>query len=152
MQCLGQVVGLSRERVRQIIKEQKLPYRSKKGPNPIVLTWPCPQCGKPAKSKTGFVVDRRATVLCNDCVHGQGEFCKKGHLNPPRYKNGCCKLCIRAKQNRIVEGRPCVVCGKLRNISYGHRSIAKINNLPNTRCRNCYYNRGKEKDNVGQIG
>ena len=141
MACLGQAIGVSKERVRQIIQKKNLPYRSKHNPN-ILLIWPCLQCGKEIKRMSTFI-PRYKSVLCGDCSTGRGRFCKAGHKDPLRNKRGQCLLCRAAYRNHIVETKPCVVCGRMRNITYGLDKLSKSVGYPNECCKQCYYARGK---------
>ncbi len=78
--CAGRVLGVTRERVRQIVAQEGLRLGRKNQPNTLI-EWPCPDCGKTMRMWTK---DRNVqrTGMCVRCASGRKkqDYCKRGHL------------------------------------------------------------------------
>lgn len=129
LECIGQRVGLTRERVRQIVKEDGL-VRSRQSFAPkkdnALLQWPCPDCGNTIsqtvrqflsathrRNITGRPDEYRA--LCRWCTNKRAMF-KRKVLTPPAV---------------------CQDCGKER-IYKGHSNRYKMRTNPPKRCQSCH--------------
>ena len=72
--CAGRALGVSRERVRQIVKAEGLTLgHHTKQPNTLI-SWPCPACGKSVEMWTVWRQQRRS-AYCTSCAR---------HLNARR--------------------------------------------------------------------
>lgn len=136
--CAAQLVGVSRERVRQIVREEGILFQ--KTQRNTLITWPCPQCGGEAQMWTKERNSKAATnpALCSDCRKGSGRFCRRGHENPPRAKNGGCKTCMNDLRRTVIAYRTCMDCGKQVPITRGIAAQIKLRGHPAPkRCQPC---------------
>lgn len=85
--CVANIVGVSRERIRQIVNRRGLSLRYS---NP--LEWPCPRCGIAVKTTTRALVYANRKVFCRRCSSA-GD-------NLKRRSNRCCSIagCERKHQ------------------------------------------------------
>ncbi len=115
MACIADEVGISRERVRQILNatgNTEFGYRRFRR-----LEWPCPDCGVTISLRPGDL-DRtiHMPAHCRMCANN---YCRRGHLRSEntRASDNVCRACRRIRAKRIVEVRTCRECGKGLEIS-----------------------------------
>ncbi len=78
--CAGRVLGVTRERVRQIVNKEGLKLGRRVQPNTLI-EWPCPDCDKPVQMWTRVRMYRK-TVHCASCRTRRAkekEYCHRGH-------------------------------------------------------------------------
>ena len=123
--CVAMEVGVSRERVRQILNaEGYSEFGHRVG---FRLEWPCPECREEISLRR---YELQALVHmpahCRSCAK---KYCQREHLRSEHTdKWGTCRLCVKIWQQRIVEIRTCERCGKdlpisrnqLHQIQLGH--------------------------------
>ena len=133
--CVAGIVGLSRERVRQIAKEENITRFTIAERR---FRWNCYQCNSPMERNLFQIKNFKNPALCGNCAQGKGRFCRKGHENPPRNKQGRCRICDREYRNRIVDYRTCQDCGKVIPVTYASRAQAKTHSFTLKRCQQCH--------------
>lgn len=124
LECIGLRVGVSRERVRQIVQRDGLTrVDQQEARRRHLLEWPCPNCGAPCKTWSGGALNRRKTVYCNRCAttNDVGKepkpYCVNGHARTPEnLYSGHCRPCQRAAQVLTVakareKYTACNLCG-----------------------------------------
>jgi predicted RNA-binding Zn-ribbon protein involved in translation (DUF1610 family) len=62
----AKIIGISRERVRQIVKKQGWEFGKKMTPFKEIL-WPCPDCGTEVRSDSSHI-NQRKTSYCQPCA------------------------------------------------------------------------------------
>lgn len=74
--CVAQIVGVSKQRVNQIVLKRALPLRPEEN---TILRWPCPRCGITVRRTKGEV-DRRKTkgAFCSKCAYS-GDHARKNY-------------------------------------------------------------------------
>ncbi len=120
MACIARDVGVSRERVRQVLNATG---HTNFGPRQVRLQWPCPDCGETIDT-TASVLRAQSHMLahCRKCAKN---YCRRGHLRSEHArKNGSCRVCVGNQMRRIVEVRTCLECRNDLEISRGtHKQI-----------------------------
>ena len=61
--CVARIVGVARERVRQIVNRRGLDFKRRSKP----LEWPCPRCGAKVVSNTMKIGKTKITPFCRRC-------------------------------------------------------------------------------------
>ncbi len=118
---IAKVVGISRERVRQIIRDDKLHWIPIRGR----LKWDCPDCGTPISIRRSAKKLKYWPAHCNAC---RIDLLKKfyrvcGHPKIPENTIGTtCKICANARAKCIVEIRTCMACGEPLELSRGGKA------------------------------
>lgn len=133
--CVATEVGVSRERVRQILNASG---DTEFGHRAFRLEWPCPDCGAQISlTRSNFTHIVRMPAHCRPCSH---KYCRKGEhlLSEYANKNGACKPCLNAYMREIVEVRTCIVCNKNLEISYGVLRQIKCGSSIGKYHRKCY--------------
>ena len=137
MQAVAHAVGVTRERVRQIIRAENIPWND----FAVRLEWDCPGCGTPISLPRSTWEEewRHMPAHCRECAGKQkAEFCKRDH---PRSSNmnswGQCRACANTLIRCVVERRSCVDCGKELPITRGMMNQIKMGNATGKRCRSC---------------
>lgn len=137
MTALAREVGVSRERVRQIIRAENIPWSDFH----VQLRWDCPGCKSPVSvaRSTWEQNWQYMPAYCRSCSTKQrAEFCKRGHLRSGNTNaGGACLLCVRIRENCIVERRSCVGCGIELRITYNGMRQIKIGHATGRRCKPC---------------
>lgn len=137
-QCVADEVGLSRERVRQVLKREKVRFGQQRGSD---LIWPCPDCDETItlsygnRNKWGHM-----PAHCRRCADG---YCYRGHKKNTKntYINAngshTCRVCARIKAQRIVRYRICIDCKKEIPVTYNSDRTAKSLGNKLERCQSC---------------
>ncbi len=125
MTAIAAVVGITCERVRQIIRQYAIPWQDYHAR----LEWECPGCG------SWISVDRsrwehtwnHMPAHCRAChLEDRSKFCKRGHLREDHHNaRGACSACLRLRGRCIAEVRVCKGCGGSLSISRGVRDQIK---------------------------
>ena len=120
MACIAKEVGVSRERVRQILNATG---HTNFGSRHVYLQWTCPDCRNTiSMTATRLRGLSHMPAHCRDCAKN---YCRRGH----QAMRTRCRVCERDRRRRIVEVRTCLECGKDLEISQGVRyqiSIGRI--------------------------
>ena len=140
MACIASAVGLTRERVRQIARDEGIDRFTNRSKH---FSWPCPGCGALVNRMLSHIKKMKQPALCSACLRGNERFCVNGHENPRRGKNGDCLDCGHERNNKIVRYRICQDCGKVLPVTYNHEQNARVRGKPLMRCLSCYYARKK---------
>ena len=114
MTAIGEEIGVTRERVRQIIRQDDLPWDDR------AFEWDCPGCGKIIRVQRSILKQwKHMPAHCRTCsTKNRREFCKRGHpVAENRNVAGHCRLCVALRARCVVEVRTCVECGQPLNIS-----------------------------------
>lgn len=143
-QCIADYVGLSRQRVSQILQESNINFGRKHSPPGTILRWSCPLCGSIIEMKPSLRnVWKRSPAHCRPCA---AKFCNKGlHLRSKsnvgvgkgegrRYKT--CKDCNHERLSQIVDYRICIDCKREVPIKLNNQNRMKRQGIPK-RCRSC---------------
>lgn len=133
--CVATEVGVSRERVRQILNASG---DTEFGHRILRFEWLCPECEIPI-SLTRYQLARlvHMPAHCRPCAK---KYCWKGEhlLSEHANKNGACKPCGNAYRREIVEVRTCAECGKDLEISRGALGQIKYNQAAGKYHKKCY--------------
>ena len=133
MACIARAVGVSRERVRQVLNATG---HTNFGPRHIHLQWPCPECGQTVKM-TASQLRVHMPAHCQNCAKN---YCPRGHLRSTHArKNGSCGACLGIQRRRIVEVRTCLECGNDLEISWGTRDRIRRGHARGDFHRKCYF-------------
>lgn len=134
-------VGVSRERVRQIIRQHDLPWEG----HGTQLSWDCPGCKTRIEvtiakweEKWGFM-----PAHCRECVRLYLRyFCYKGHpkAKDQSRKQSLCLACQRIRSHRVVEIRTCEICKRPLEITEGKMRQILLGNALGRYHKDCYYN------------
>jgi len=90
MACIAREIGLTTERVRQILREEGATGFRKRQPNTLI-SWPCPRCGAEVKMWTNYRNSGR-TTYCVPCAREIGTEKRRGRKDRPRMlctQEGC---------------------------------------------------------------
>ena len=133
MRCIGDHVGLTRERVRQVLRSEGVSFRKKQ--EPTLLRWPCPDCGTIIE-RSSLVRNnwRKLPAHCRPCAQVR---CPRGHLKVA----GQCLPCQRAWTRTIIRYRVCVDCGEEIAVTRNDSRQEKRLNRSLKRCRPCWAKR-----------
>lgn len=144
MQAIGDVVGVTRERVRQIVRSENIPWHDYF----VRLEWECAGCGKAISVARSQWQShwRYMPAHCRECSQrDQAEFCKRGHLRTDhtgavnaKYGSSKCLACERIRARCVTERRPCLGCGRKLAITRGMASQIKYGNATGNRCHSCH--------------
>lgn len=133
MACIAREVGVSRERVRQVLNASGHTYF---GSRHVYLQWRCPGCGEPI-STTASRLSIHMPAHCRKCANG---YCPRRHLRSKHArKDGRCGTCERNRGRRIVEIRTCIECGNDLEISRGVQSQIRLGLARGDFHRECYF-------------
>lgn len=137
MAALAHDVGVTRERVRQIIRSENIPWRDFH----VILKWTCPGCGCAISIPRSVwkQLYKHMPAHCRACAAVyRTKFCKRGHLRSEHMApNGQCYTCANILRGCVVERRSCVDCGKELPITRNAMSQIKIGRATGERCRHC---------------
>lgn len=133
MTCIANEIGVSRERVRQILNAVgHTEFRRRR------LEWACPDCGTLVGiSRAQLDRTRHMPAHCRKCASA---YCRREHLrseNPS--KDGRCLVCNRLRWKRVVEVRTCLECGKNLEITRGVRKQIRLGNARGIFHQECYF-------------
>lgn len=135
MACIAEEIGISRERVRQILNAtgyKEFGYRR------LRLEWPCPECGETINLSRREL--ERTTHMPAHCRKCAGNFCNRGHLRSENTRrDGTCRPCEQIRARRVVEVRTCLACGKELPISQAASYQIKGGRGRGDFHKNCYY-------------
>lgn len=138
MRAIGAVVGVSRERVRQIIRQHDIPWQD----YAVRLRWECPGCGAEIAVNRSEWEARwgHMPAHCRSCSQeDQNQFCKRGHLRSEESDaQGACRACHRLKSKCVVEIRTCEVCQQPLPITDGMRRQALYGRAVNKYHQRCW--------------
>lgn len=121
MGALADVVGVTIQRVQQIIRQYEIPWQGLH----VRLRWACPGCGDPVSVPRSTWAERwnHLPAHCRKCAkQDRAKFCIRGHLrseNTSAFHS--CLACIRERARCVIEIRICEICHKPLNISRGAR-------------------------------
>lgn len=133
MACIARKVGVSRERVRQILNATG---HANFGQRHVRLQWRCPDCGTSIKT-TASQLRGHMTAHCRKCAQN---YCFRGHLRSKHaLADGRCGVCDRNQKRSIVEIRTCIECGNDLEISSGMRYQIKRGNARGDFHIKCYF-------------
>lgn len=138
MSQIAKVLGISRERVRQLLTFEDITFNQHRTKQ---FTWPCPRCDKPVNMKLGLIkrITRPRSMYCGEC---KPRICYglNGHVDPPRskYKSRMCLLCERIRAKKVVRWRHCMDCRKLLPVSAGNANQEKVHGHILQRCASCH--------------
>ena len=135
MVAIGEEIGVTRERVRQIIRQDDLPWDDR------AFEWDCPGCGKTIRVQRSILkLWKHMPAHCRHCsIKNQREFCKRGHLRAENTGSyGQCYPCVNSIQGCVMERRSCVDCGKELPITRNMMRQIKVGRLTGRRCRKCH--------------
>ncbi len=125
MADMGRTVGITTERVRQIIKDHDIHWVPTRGR----LEWDCPGCGTPISIRRS---EKKVLYWPAHCQSCRVELTKKfyrvcKHPKTPENTTGQgCRICVHSRAHCIVETRECMACGDPLEISRG--AAAQIRN------------------------
>ena len=120
MASIAKKVGVSRERVRQILNATGHTYF---GSRQVRLQWPCPDCRKSITMNAS-----RLRGICHmpaHCRRCAKNYCRREHFHGTG-AGGVCRVCERVRRRRTVEIRTCLECGNDLEISWGVRNQIRI--------------------------
>ena len=133
MACIARKVGVSRERVRQVLNATE---HSNIGQRHVRLQWPCPTCGETI-NLTASRLRGHMPAHCRRCAEN---YCQRGHLRSKQTrKNGSCGACLSIQRRRIVEVRTCLECGNDLEISQGVRTQIRLGYARGAFHVKCYF-------------
>ena len=131
MACIARAVGVSRERVRQVLNATG---HTNFGPRHIRLQWPCPDCRRTVKLAASQL-RIHMPAHCQKCAKN---YCRRGHFRS-MLRKGNCRVCDSIQRRRIVEIRVCIECGKELEISKGVHDQIRLGKARGDFHRECYF-------------
>lgn len=138
MSAISAAVGVSRERVRQIIRRHDIPWQDYK----VRLEWECPGCGNWISVWRSWWESKwtHMPAHCRSCHReDRGKFCVRGHLRSEETgAGGDCLACVRVKSRCVVETRSCEICHQPLAITDGMRKQALYGHGVNKYHRRCW--------------
>ena len=120
MACIATEVGVSRERVRQILNATGHIYF---GSRHVRLQWPCPDCRKSITMNASRL--RGISHMPSHCRTCAKKYCRRGHREK-RAPDGHCGVCDGIRRRRTVEVRTCLECGNDLEISEAFRNQIRL--------------------------
>ncbi len=132
--CVAAEVGVSRERVRQILNAAG---DTEFGHRFLRLEWPCPECEvEISLTRHQFARLAHMPAHCRPCAK---KYCIREHLfSEHANKRGICLLCQNIRNRRIVEVRTCIACNEDLEISAGALRQIKFGNSTGKYHKKCY--------------
>ena len=137
LQDFADIIGITRSRVNQVIKEHSLPWISLQGK----FEWPCPSCKVEISIHRSDKPIKFWPAHCTKCRKGLLKKFYRVCLHPKTPENTIasgCKICIHAKARCIVEIRTCTVCDESLKISRGVQRQIHMGNTIGMFHRSCY--------------
>ena len=143
--CAARALGVSRERVRQIVNEQGLTIKRFYQPNTLI-SWPCPGCGRTVEMWSARRNNRK-TAYCQSCKRRCFDapaptrpLCSVGSCQRQVVAGGRCA----GHNMRWKQGRPLDKTPLLARAQVGHCSTADCPNQHYAKgvCRLHYYRIG----------
>ncbi len=133
MTCIADEVGVSRERVRQVLNAIGHTEFGR-----LRLEWPCPDCGSLVGiSRAQLDRTRHMPAHCRKCASA---YCRREHLRSKNTnKSGYCLACIRLRSKHVVEVRTCLECGKNLEITRGLRNQIRLGHARGIFHQECYF-------------
>lgn len=142
--CVADRVGLSRERVRQVLAQRGVRFGQQKGKP---LSWPCPECNQKITRPYGQRnYWKHMPAHCRSCA---SNYCRRGHRI---YRDGGrrCKACERLRNTRVVRIRVCPDCRLDVPVTVGSERVAKSRQGAPKRCRPCQARRSSRERAYGR--
>lgn len=134
MTCIASKVGISRERVRQILNATGYTEFAHR----LRLEWPCPDCrGIVSLTRLQLHHTKHMPVHCRACAK---KYCKREHLRAENSdRGGHCLACARIRAKRVVAVRSCLECGKTLEITMALRQHITGGRARGVYHQDCYY-------------